>query len=819
MIKTLTGGYSILLILFLFVCSPTQAQVNSQNLSSLNVDALTDQQILQISQQAYNSGLNDEQLISQLRERGMSSTEIDKFRSRLARLKSNGSGTNEPYSDTTARRLNYQPDSLLQNKKIVNQINKLPVFGADLFTNNHIRFEPNLTLATPVNYNVGPGDQLNISVYGLSQANWKLNVSPEGNINIPGTGVINVAGKTIAQATNLIRSRLIAGNYTIGRGTNLQVTLGNIRSIKVIIVGQVIRPGTYTLPSLATVFNALYSAGGPSNSGSFRQIEIIRDNKIIRRLDIYDFLVSGDQRNNINLQDQDVIRVPTYGAHVELSGQVKIPAIFEVLPKETLQDVVNFAGGFTDSAYTSRIIISQVVNQHRRITDIKEAEFNTYHPQRGDKLTVDAIVNRYENRVTILGAVYHPGSYELEKGLTLSQLITKAEGLKEDAFVNRGTIKRLKSDNTSEIVSFNLKDVLNNVQNPTLQREDTVTINSLFNLRDKYDVSINGSVRKPGTYSYSENMKVEDLIFQAGGFAEGASTMRIEVARRNAVSNPVASNTSVVTVFIVNSNSKLTPDVNNFVLQPFDIVSVFELPGYQKQRTVKVEGEVAYPGTYAIKDKNEKISDIINRAGGVTTLADVAGATLQRENSAILGLDKTKININEILQSRVQQFDRLNKAASDSAIKSGIPRNNNVGIDLKKILEKPGSTVDLFLENSDILRIPKIEQIVRVNGEVLYPSAIVYKPGKSFNSYIDNAGSFSAMAWPKRAYIVYPNGTVQSTHKFLFFKSYPDVKAGSEIYVPAKPVKRNNTLQDVFGITTGLASLGAIILGIISLRK
>jgi protein involved in polysaccharide export with SLBB domain len=813
---SLRNFFTLFFFFALFFLTESFAQVSTQNLATVNVDALTDQQILQISQQAKTSGTTDEQLYSQLRERGMPAGQIDKLSSRLNQLRAKDS---RPYADTTRRQLNYVPDSSTYNSNPRSQSLRLPVFGADLFANHNIRFEPNLNLATPVNYIIGPGDQLDISVYGLSQANWKLQVSAEGNINIPGTGIINVAGKSISQATSLIRSKLIASNYTLGRGTNLQVTLGNIRSIKVIIVGQVVKPGTYTLPSLATVFNALYAAGGPNINGSFRKIEVIRNNKVIRRLDVYDFLVSGDQHDNVNLQDQDIIRVPTYEAHVEFSGQVKIPAIFEVLPKETLQDVINFAGGFTDSAYTSRIKVSQIFNQRRRITDIVESEFATYHPSRGDKYIAETIVNRFENRLTLYGAVYRPGVYELEKGLTLSQLIEKAEGLKEDAFMDRGTITRLRPDNTTEIISFNLRDIVNKANDIALQREDIINIASLFDLRDQYQVSINGLVRRPGTYAFAENMKVEDLIFQAGGFAEGASTLRIEVARRIADANPLATNTTIAEVFTVSSNNKLSPEQGNFTLKPFDIISVFSSPGYERQKTVKVEGEVLYPGVYAIKNKSDKISDLIKRVGGLTPFANINGATLRRENSAILGVDKDQIDISEVLQNRKDQLSRLNQSNADTSKNGYIPRNNYVGINLNKIIDNPGSKIDLFLEDNDVLRIPKQEQIVRVNGEVLYPSSVVYVAGKSMRSYIDNAGSFSAYAWQKRPYIVYPNGTVKSTHKFLFFKFYPAVKPGSEIFVPRKPVKVNNALQEVFGVTTGLASLGAIILGIISLRK
>jgi protein involved in polysaccharide export with SLBB domain len=807
---------SIALLILLFSVFTTAQNAFSQTTTqgkTVNIDALTDAQILELLLQAKTAGLTDQQIIENAKTNGMPPAEAEKLASRIARIRTANSNT---IDTTSARRLSSPTDSLLNPTTRAKLSGRLPIFGADLFANNNIRFEPNMTLATPVNYTVGPGDQLNISVYGLSQANWKLNVSPEGNINIPGTGVINVGGKSIQQATALIRSRLIATKYTIGNGTNLQVTLGDIRSIKVIMVGQLVRPGTYTLPSLATVFNALYSAGGPTANGSLRKIEIIRNNQIIRRLDVYDFLVKGNQKDNINLRDQDIIRVPTYDSRVEFSGEVKIPALFEVLPNETLQDLISFAGGFTDTAYTSRIKVSQIINQQRHITDILEQDFANYKPLRGDKFVAEGIVNRFDNRITILGAVFRPGNYELDNGLSLADLIAKAQGVKEDAFMERGTITRLRPDNTTELISFNVKNVINKQENITLQREDIIRIASIFDLRDQFQVTVTGEVRTPGTYAFAEKMKVEDLLLAAGGFNTGASTVRIEVARRVQNADPLSTSTAIATVFTINTSNNLSTGENNFELQPFDIVSVFSLPGYEKQRMVRIEGEVAYPGTYAIKNRDEKISDLVKRAGGLTALADINGATLRRENT--LGTDGQRMNVNGVLQNRQSQIDRLNMATVGTAATNSL-RNNYVGIDLKRILDKPGANIDLLLQADDVVSVPKSEQIVKVNGEVLFPSTVVYMKGKSVRDYINNAGSFSAMAWPKRPYVIYSNGAVKSTTKFLFFKSYPAVKPGSEIYVPQKPIRTRSTLQDVFGITGGLASIAAIIFGIISLNK
>ncbi len=822
---------ALLLFLLTFSMSEVIGQTLPKELSTTEIDDLSDQQMRQLLRQAQASGLTDAEIVQSAVNRGLPQNQALMLEKRIKSIRGRqqaGNATTDGIAgnDTTpslSRQLNYKLDTTDSIKRVRQIFDNLypKVFGASLFTNSNLSFSPNLKLATPANYIVGPEDQLEINVYGNSLVNWKLNVSPEGNINIPGIGFLNVGGKRIDQATTAIKAKLAANNYAIGRGTNVQVSLGNIRSIKVIMVGQVVKPGTYTLPSLATVFNALYSAGGPSENGSYRQIQIIRDNRLYRTLDVYDFLVKGDQKNNVNLQDQDVIRIPTYKTRVELAGEVKIPGLFEMLPGESLQTLLDFAGGFTEQAYALRVKVAQVNGKERRLTDVVEADFSNYVPLRGDKFTVSRILERYENRVTILGAVFRPGEYELQKGLTLGGLIAKADGLKEDAFTGRGSITRLKDDNTTEILSFDLKGIMDkNAPDPALRREDVIYIASAFDLRDKYRVIINGEVRKPGEFAYADSMTVEDLIIKSGGFTEGASTKRIEIARRVNTSDPNSINSPVAQVFSVNVDPGLKSNATVFRLKPFDMVSIYSLPGYEKQKTVKVEGEVLYPGYYTIQKKNEKISDLIKRAGGTTVFADIDGSTLRRSNIAILGVDKNKVDTAEIARERFDRLNRLKKTYKDSTrIEDSTVRNNFIGIELKKILKAPGSYIDLLLEDGDVIRIPKQQQIVRVNGEVLFPSAVVYNEHKSFSDYVYNAGGFSPVALKRGAYVVYPNGTVAGTHKFLFFNVHPKVKPGSEIVIPKKPAGRGNIGQEIIGYTTGLASLAAIIFGIISLNK
>ncbi|RCH55902.1 capsule biosynthesis protein [Mucilaginibacter hurinus] len=806
----LKKGFTVLVLLFCFLASRPALAQSLSDLSGVDASELSDAQIKSMIEQQEANGISDQELLEGLKSRGLSSDQARSLQLRMSSMRESNT-VNDTSTKGTQRRLNYKPDTA-SNPKAVDIAMGPKIFGADLFRSNNNSFEPNLKLATPQNYVLGPDDQVSIQVYGASTVSWNLNVSPEGNISIPGAGLLSVSGKTIEQATAAIKSKLIANNYAIGRGTNVSVTLGNIRSIKVILVGEVMRPGTYTLPSLATVFNALYVAGGPNDNGTFRQIEVIRNNRIIRKLDVYDFLLKGQQSNNIVLQDQDIIRVATYRTRVEVAGEVKRPALFEVLPGESLQDVITFAGGFSDRAYTARVKVLQVSDQQRRLTDVFESDFANYIPLRGDKYVVQRILERFENRVTISGAVFRPGEYELEKGLTLQRLIEKASGLKEDAFTGRGSITRLKADNTPEYISFSVQDIINKTAPEILlQREDKVVITSIFDLRNKYFVTIKGQVRKPGDFDYADSISVEDLVIKAGGFTEGASAKRVEIARRIQNSNPNSKNSMISQVFTVNLDPQLKADVN-FKLRPYDIVSVYSLPGYETQRTVKVEGEVLYPGYYTIQRKNEKISDVLARAGGLTASADPDGGSLKRTN--LFGADKESIiDTVELQKERLERLTRLSGTYKDTTSAKDLRiKNEYVGIDLRGILENPGKDTDLLMEDGDILRIPKQQQVVRVNGEVLYPSAVVYDKSESMRGYVLSAGGYSPDADKRHAYVVYPNGTVKGTKKFLFFNVNPKVKPGSEVNVPKKPLTKKVTIQEVLGIGSSIASLALLVL-------
>lgn len=786
------------------------------NYADYKVDELSDAQILQMVKQAESIGYGDAQLEQMAAARGMSATEIQKLRARVNQLKQSGAVN---AAQSTAERSPIPTIAPSQGASSPANSIDPKIFGSALFNNGSISFEPNLRIATPKNYVIGPDDKLLIDLTGDNEAKYELTVSPEGVINLQFVGRVAVGGLTIEQATSKIRTAMAKTYPSLNSGrTSLAVNIGNIRSIKVTLTGNIVRSGTYTLSSLSTVYNALYASGGPSANGSFRNIEVIRNNKVVARIDVYNFLLKGIAQDNIRLQDQDVIHVPVYETRVEMSGQVKQRALFEVLKGETLKDVIGFAGGFTTQAYTAKIKSLQNTDKERRITDIAAADFASYEPKSGDVYFVDAILDRFENRVTIEGAVFRPGEFQLDQGMTLKALIAKAEGLKEDAFLNRGYISRLNADNSMALLSFDVAKVLaGTAKDLVLQREDKIVISSIFDLRDEYRVSINGEVRSAGSFAYAKNMTLEDVIQMAGGFREGATPNRIEISRRVKNSDAKSDSASTAQVFTVNVDPKLKLQDQGFVLEPFDVIAVRSSDGYQIQKQVKLEGEVLFPGLYTIKDKNERISNLIERAGGLTPNAYAEGASLKRPGAEKVNPnDKNAINTGDEEQRKLLNLKRLNEDSLGlSAADELLAQSDLVGIDLVRILDHPLSIHDLIVEDGDVIRVPRLLQTVKVSGSVLNPNNIVYLPGKGFKSYVKGAGGFMQNALKKRAYIKYANGSVAGSGKFLFFNTFPQVKPGAEIFVPKRAEREPMSVQAWVGLGTAVASLGAIIVSLL----
>jgi protein involved in polysaccharide export with SLBB domain len=809
---------SLLLAIVLAVLPGGYAQAQT-DYSKVKVDELSDAQIKQMMQRASETGYSDKQLEDMVTAQGMKPEEVQKLRQRVEKIRNQPSGATESGSAEktggTGREVSGAGESGRPAVKPV----KSRIFGAELFSNKAITFEPDLRMATPMGYVIGPDDELLVDLTGDNEAKYKLKVSPEGFIQMEYVGRISVAGLTIEQASSKIKSTM-AGTYPALRSgrTKVAVNLGNIRSIKVIITGEVKTPGTYTLPSLATVFNALYASGGPSDNGSFRKIQLIRNNQVVSTIDVYNFLLNGVQSGNMRLQDQDVIHVPVYDTRVDVVGEVKRSSIFEVLPHESFSDILRFAGGFSDMAYTGRVKVFQNTPTERRILDLPANDFVSYHAKNGDKITVEPILERFENKVEISGAVFRPGTFELTKGLTLSQLIKQADGLKEDAFMNRGYIIRLNADNTTSVVSFDVANVLKNSSaDIALQREDMVQISSIFDLREEYKVTIGGEVRAPGTFGYADNMTVKDLVQMAGGFKEGATPKRIEVSRRIKSADLSQKSAATAEVFTVSIDSALGLAGNEFLLKPFDIVSVRAEEGYTQQQQVRIEGEVLYPGIYTVQSKNERISDIIKRAGGLTAFAFAEGASLKRPGpdagkSKNIVTDQEKSELNRLNLKRLSQA-----GAKDSLrqIAEQIIESDLVGIDLEKILKHPQSRRDLIVEDGDIIRVPQLLQTVKVSGEVLRPNSVVYVPGRTLSYYINSAGGFTQRALKRRSFVTYANGEVHGTRMSLFAKSYPKVLPGSEISVPQRAERERMNAQGWVGIGTAIATVAALVISII----
>lgn len=851
--------------ILLFFCSImiSQHAFAQTSYADVKVDDLTDAQVRQLMQKAQSAGYSDAQMEQMAAVQGMPADEVQKLSARVDQLRKQDGGNqsssksgklNSDDSDDQSQssgRSNASDTSKTSTLKNVDSNKKqmrdafgnlIPkVFGADLFRNDHITFEPNLRMATPKNYVIGPDDQLLIDLTGDNEASYKLTVSAEGTIRLQYVGLVAVGGMSVEAATAKIKAAMSKTYSGLKSGrTNIAINLGNIRSIKITLLGEVVKPGSYTLSSLSTVFNALSASGGPNENGSFRKIQVIRNNTVVSTIDVYNFLLKGIQGGNIRLQDQDVINIPVYQTRVEISGEVKRPALFEVLNTESLEDVIGFAGGFSNKAYTAKIKVLQNTNKERRITDVNSDDFSKYTPLNGDKYVVEAILDRFANRVEIKGAVFRPGQYELDKGLTLKQLILKADGLKEDAFLNRGYISRLNSDNSLALISFDVDKILKGTeQDIPLRREDKVTISSIFDLRDEYTVDIKGEVRLPGSFDYAEGMTIQALIQMAGGFKEGATPNRIEIARR--VKNGDANSITAKTADVINVSISrdLTIQDTSFILQPFDIVSIRSAEGYQIQQQVKIQGEVLYPGIYTITNKDERISDVIKRAGGLTVLSFAEGASLKRpgpeEVEKIDSLDsngrlkrgykpggagKNSKDKKEEDREKLANLKRLQggDGVTDTTHldqEAKVLGSDLVGIDLVNILKKPKSKYDLLLEDGDIINVPKQLQTVKVSGEVLKPINIVYSKNKSMKDYINGAGGFTYNANKKGAYIQYANGSVDANRKFLFFNNYPEVKPGAEIFIPKRAPRSPLGAAGIIGIFSGLATTAAVLISVL----
>ncbi|WP_420151528.1 SLBB domain-containing protein [Spirosoma sp.] len=709
---------------------------------------LTDEQVQQFVQQAQDSGMTESQIETLARTRGFTPSDISRMRQRISQLQATTSKAGSKAETNVVREQPATPAPPVIMKSL-----PTPVFGASLFANTSLSFEPNLRIPTPRNYVIGADDELIIDVYGNAQQTYRPKVSPEGSIRIENLGPIYVNGLTIEQAEQRIVGRLRSlyqGLNATNSGVHAQVTLGSVRSIKVTLLGQIVRPGTYTLSSLATVFNALYAAGGPSpEQGSFRNIRVYRSNRLIRTLDIYDFLLRADQKDNIRLLDQDIIFVDHYSARVELSGEIKQPGFYEIRSGETLKTALTFAGGFTDRAYTSSVHLRRNTSRDHQLITVQSSDIPQFIPQAGDRYVVGSILERIENKVNISGAVFRPGDFALTEGLTVRQIIQKAEGLREDAFLNRATLRRLRKNLDPEIISIDLGKLLRSeIADIGLQRDDQLHISSVSELRQKRTVSIQGAVNKSGTFDFIDSMTVAHLILLADGFTDAAISSRMEIARRvKDDTSDLAGNQNIrVITFAIDQNLRLSPGDAKLTLRPFDQVFIRSSPRYEAQKGASVSGEVIYPGSYAIRTSTDRITDLVIRAGGLKPDAYLPAARFMR-------------------------------------------RGEVVSLDLREILEKPNVAGNLLLEDGDVLTLPRRPDVVRIRGEVLNPATVEFDPQKSFRDYVDEAGRFTNKALKRKVYLIGANGKIKPTRSFLGIRSYPKPERGAEIVVPVTPAK------------------------------
>ena len=703
---------------------------------------------------------------------------------------------------------------------------KNQVFGREIFSNKSLSFEPNMNMPTPRNYPLSAGDEVLIDVWGDSELNLKLTLSPEGTIIIPNVGPVALSGLTIEEAENRIKQELgkIMWNLVDGKEPNtfVSVGLGKIRSIKVNIVGEAVAPGTYTLSSLASLFNALYAAGGVNDIGSLRNIRVYRNNKEIANLDVYDYLLNGKYDTNIRLEDNDMIIIEPYEQLVNTHGKIKRNRTFELRKGETLEDLLKMAGGFTGDAFTEAVTIKRKSGSRYQIATVTAEEFPTFVLQDGDSLLVDSVIPFYDNRIMITGSVWRPGEYELSpKVHTVKQLIKQAAGLKGDEFIGRAHLTRLNPDFTSTVIAIDIQGIMNGeIPDMELQKEDKLYIPSLFELREPYTVKVGGAVNNPDTViPFSKNMTVEDAIILAGGLQESASTINVEVARR--IKDPTADKSTnlVSKVYTVALSDELQlPSKSSgahadtlFTLEPFDEVFVRFSPGYEKQEVVKVNGEVTFAGDYALPYKNTRLSDIIAQSGGVTPDAYVRGASLKRQ------LTEDEIRQVETLL----QLSNNNKQSKDSiALSLTNIKNYSVGIDLQQALTHPKSTYDLVLRDGDIIYIPQLQSTVKISGAVTYPNSITYTKGMSVRDCLSQAGGYNDTS-RKYPIVIYMNGKVATTRKVgIFFKRYPKIEPGCEIVVPSKSQRdRRANLAEILSITSSTTSIAAMLTSLINSLK
>ncbi|MFZ4106904.1 SLBB domain-containing protein [Flavobacterium sp.] len=812
MIRNKTNCIKQVLLLFFFALTVLTAE--AQLPGGVNIDQLSDAQLMQYAQQAGLTGLSEAELTMKAKEKGLSDDQILKLKARMQTFNPGGGAGGQgekPTGDLKRQGIKY-----LLPKPSADSINGLVIYGSDIFTKENLTFEPNINIATPKNYVIGASDELKVDIYGFSDKSQTLKVSSDGNIRYPNIGPIKVSGLSIDEVKAKLTSALAKIYPGLKSGnTSLQITLGQIRSIRVNLIGEITKPGSYEVSSLSTIANVLYAAGGPTKIGSYRKIELIRSGKSIAKFDLYDYLLKGDLTQNKVLQDDDVIKVATYTARVEVRGAVKRNAIYEVDNADKLTDLLNYAGGLSDNANKDFIRIARFGKQEKEIFTIKAEEAKTFALQTGDKVLVDSLSFIFKNRVVINGSLYYQGDYSIEKTPTLKDLLLLAKP-KEYAYTDRAMIRRFQADYTPEIIGFSVQEVVEGKFNINLIREDSIYIYSKTETNETFQIQILGEVNRPGAFPYLKGVKVQDIILMAGGFRDGASRKFVEVSRR--IRDTLSGNASPQYAVILNINidKSSNTELINTVLEPFDIVSVRKAPGYKEQVNVTIDGEVIYPGNYSIVSNQERLSDLLTRAGGIKEGAYPEGAFMLRRVFENISNNDSVILKNKIATLRASINDTIKAKAADSSFKGDL---KIVGIRLDDVLNKKSSIYDVILQDGDIVKIPKRVETVQTFSGVYFPKKVVYRDGLSVKDVISECGGVVPGGEKKKAYVVYPNGEVKTTSSFLFFRNYPRVKPGSEVYVPVRKENKKLSTAEVLGITTGLATLATMVITIANLTK
>lgn len=759
------------------------------------------------------NGKSQSEMAKELAAKGVTRQQVERIRNSVQSGSDAGAVSKVPGTQERSRRMN---DGMIETPVadvniVLGDVAKPgtdDVFGRNIFTNSNLTFAPSTNLPTPEDYRLGPGDEVIIDIWGNNQATIRQTISPDGTINIPDIGLVSLNGMTIKQADSYMKRKLGQIYSVDGEDakSEIKLTLGNIRTIQVNIMGEVAVPGTYYLSSLSNLYHALYRAGGVSSLGSLRAIQLVRNGKKIATVDVYDFILNGKSPDNITLQEGDIVVVPAFDRLVEVIGNVKRPMVYELKDGETIAELLEYAGGFAGNAYKENLRVVRQDGREYQVYTVDAPEYESFVLQDGDEITVGQMLDRFANRIEIKGAVYRPGIYQLGDGVnTVSQLIAKADGLKGDAFTNRALIHREREDLTLEVIPVDVKGVLDgSAADVVLQKNDVLYIPSIHDLNDIGNIEVEGEVARPGTFVYADNMTLEDAVMMAGGLLESASTVRIDVTRRikDAASTSQTENIAEVFTFSFKDGYMLDGETG-FILEPYDHVFVRRSPSYREQISVSIDGEVVFPGTYTLTRRTERLSDVVEKAGGLNQWAYVKGARLSRKMDAE---ERAR------LKSTIEVMDSAKDSIELSMLNMG--ERYYVGIDLEAALNNPGSDADLVLREGDVIVVPQYNNTVKISGNVLYPNTVTYRPNMTVKDYVIQAGGYGFRSKKNKAYIVYMNGTVTRARRM----SSNVVEPGCEIVVPKKR-ERNGALQEVLGVATTASSVATMMATIGNLLK